>query len=229
MKSILFCLIIVLSGWASKAQDSTKVRLFVKGGEDYFVRLDGNLQPKTNVITVDRGTHEIEIWSFKKRTYKGTLETGNLDSTNFFAELIPSAEYIGYLNETDQYKRKLFFAKTAPFLITGVSLAALPFTHIGRLNKHEELVQNEFLNERGQIRDETLDNTRLQYNAINTLFFVSAAGTLIGGASFFLLKPYAEKLTPPSFRQQNPFTLEYMQLSFNRQTRSPEFGLTLNF
>ena len=227
MKFLLLTL--TLFSFSAFSQDSTRVRLFVKGGEQYFVRIDGELQPQTNIITVSQGSHDIEIWSFKQKLFKDNLETGKLESTNFFAELTPSSEYVGYLQRTDQYKRKLFFAKTAPFLITGISLAALPFTTMGRINKHEELVQNTFLNDRNQVPDETLENTQLQYNAVNTLFFISAAGALIGGVSFFLLKPVAKKLTTPAFKQQNPFTLEIMQLTYNRSIQSPEFGLTLHF
>lgn len=227
MKLLVYLLLLVSIN--TVAQDSTKVRFFVKGGEKYFVRIDGELQPQTNIFNVSQGTHEVEIWSFKKRTYKGTLETGNLDSTNFFAELLPSPEYVAYVRNTDTYKRKLFFAKTAPFIITGVSVAALPFVTIQRFNKHEELVQNQFLFDRQQITSETMDNTKLQYNVVNTLFYVSAIGTVVGSASFFLLRPYANKLMPPTFKQQNPFTLEYMNLTYNQQIQSPEFGLTLSF
>lgn len=227
MKYLAFLL--TLFSLSAFAQDSTKVRLFVKGGEQYFVRINGELQEQTNILTVASGSHDIEIWSFKKRLFKDKLETGKLDSTNYFAELKLSSEYVGFLQETDQYKRKLFFAKTAPFLITGVSLIALPFTLSGRINKHEELVQNTFLNNRNQVPDKTLENTQLQYNTVNTLFFVCAAGAILGGASFFLLKPYAHKLTPPAFKQQNPFTFEYLKLTYNRTIQSPEFGLTFNF
>jgi hypothetical protein len=225
MKSLLY--LILLFSLNAVAQDSTKVRFFVKGGEKYFVRIDGELQPQTNILSVAKGTHEVEIWSFKKRAYRGKLETGNLDSTNFFAELLPSPEYVSYLRENDNYKRKLFFAKTAPFIITGISAIALPFVTVRRFDKHEELVQNQFLFDRQQITSETMDNTKLQYNVVNTLFYVSAIGTVVGSASFFLLRPYANKLMPPTFKQQNPFTLEYMNLTYNQQVHSK--GIRVSF
>ncbi|MCO4805650.1 hypothetical protein OAA53_00175 [Salibacteraceae bacterium] len=226
---LLLSILVLCTALTSYAQDSTVVRFFVKGGEKYRVKIDDKLQPETNIFTVEKGEHKVEIWSFKNDVFLGTMQTGNLDSTNYFAELRKTGDYLGYLSQRDDYKRKLFFARTAPYLITGVSVIALPFLYSSRNNKHEELVQNQFYYERGQIQSQTLQNVQNQYTSRNILFYTASAGCVIGVASFFLLKPYAEKLTPPVFKQRNPFTLEEMELSMNPQIQRPEVGLTFTF
>ena len=144
-RSIIFCATLFLLAINGLSQsDSTMVRFFVKGGDQYRVRIDDELMPKTNKFRVAKGSHKVEIWSFKHDIHKGTLETGNLDSTNYFADLKVSASYNSYLAKRDDYKRKVFFYKTAPILLSGVSLIALPVTFYGMKEKHEELTQNEF-------------------------------------------------------------------------------------
>ena len=226
---LLLSIFIFCAALTTHAQDSSIVRFFVKGGEKYRVKIDDTLQPETNIFRVEKGDHKVEIWSFKHDVFLGTMQTGNLDSTNYFAELRKSSDYLGFLSQRDDYKRKLFLARTAPYLITSISVISLPFLYSARNNKHEELVQNQFYYERGQIQSHTLKNIQNHSTSRNILFYTASAGCVIGMASFFFLKPYAEKLTPPVFKQRNPFTLEEMELSMNPQIQRPEVGLTFTF
>jgi hypothetical protein len=229
-RSITFCATLFLLAINGLSQsDSTMVRFFVKGGDQYRVRIDDELMPKTNKFRLAKGSHKVEIWSFKHDIHKGTLETGDLDSTNYFADLKVSASYNSYLAKRDDYKRKVFFYKTAPILLSGVSLIALPVTFYGMKEKHEELTQNEFLDRYGQTTSASLDNTTLQYNTRVTLFAASIAGSVAGLLGVFILGLKADALVEPIFRQQNPFTLEYMDLSYNPQINRPVVGVTLRF
>lgn len=211
------------------AQDSTTVRFLVKGGDKYFIRLDGELQPQTNILKIEQGTHELEVWSFKSDLYKGKLETGKLDSTNFLVALKQSSEFSAYLAQKEQFKRDLFWSRTAPVALAGLSAAVIPFAYFSRKNKHEDLVKNEFYDQFGQIPSATIDNSRLRYKTANVLFMVASAGFVVGTSSFFLLRKKSNALNPPVFRQQNPFTLEYIELTMNHSIKAPELGLVLNF
>ncbi|GAB5539848.1 MAG: hypothetical protein Salg2KO_19510 [Salibacteraceae bacterium] len=227
--TILFLTLFFCATVCAVAQDSTVVRFFVKGGEQYRITIDGELQPLTNKVIVSKGTHKVEIWSFKYEKHTGKIETGKLDSTNYFAELRVSPEFTAYLSEKDLYKRKLFTYKTAPFLISAASIIALPITFYGMKEKHEQLVQDRFYDQYDQVTQASLENTQAQYSLRTTLFVVSVVGAAAGTAGLIFLKPKAALLKEPIFKQQNPFTLEYMNLSYNPYINSPELGLTLRF
>lgn len=227
---MIFGIIFAFFMWSSIfAQDSTTVRFLVKGGDRYYIRLNGELQPQTNILKVEQGKHALEVWSFKNDLYKGVLETGRIDSTNFLVVLKQSSEFNSYLAQRESYKKKLFLTKTGPALLAGVSAVALPFTYISRKNRHAELVKNEFYDQFGQIPQSTIDNSRVQYAASNVMFMVASAGFVVGTSSFFLLRKRSKALAPPVFRQQNPFTLEYLEISMNSLVKTPEFTMVLNF
>lgn len=225
---LMICL--CLLGSSLRAQtDSTVVRLLIKGGERYSVLIDGELQPATNFITVSRGGHDITIWSFKHEVYKGQLETGQLDSTSFYAELKRDDAYIAYIFEKDRYKRQLFFQRTGPFLLGASGLVTLPFTQLMRTNSHEQLVKDEFYHRFSQVNQSTLDNSQRRYQINNAMFFASAGAAIIGTGAFLLLRKRVKALKAPEYRQQNPFTMEWFELGYHPSIQSPVMGLSMRF
>lgn len=229
MKMAVSLLLVLSCCLASYAQDSTKVKFLVKGSEVYYVRVDGVLQPVKNIHSVSKGSHEIEIWSPKYQLYKDQLETGKLDSTNYVALLKIDPSYVAYIAQREEYKRDVFLMRTAPVLLASFSTATAPILYLLRRNKHEELIKNEFYVRYNAVSSDVLNNTRNQYNLYSGAFFTAVGGAVGGTALFLLLRKTAKELEAPVFRQQNPFTLEYFQLSMNEFNRSPQVGLTLNF
>lgn len=227
-RSLLFCMLLGFALGLS-GQDSTKVRFHVKGSETYYIQIDGQLQPVHNIHMMSRGSHNIEIWSPKHKLFTKEFETGELDSTNFVALLKIDPSYTGYVAQREQYKRDIFLMRTAPVLIATVSAASLPVLHIMRQNSHEELVKNEFYNNYNAVPSSTVSNIRRRHGIINGTYFTAIGGTVIGTAAFFMLRKKVKALEAPVFKQQNPFTLEYFEISMNRFNNSPQVGLTMNF
>jgi hypothetical protein len=229
MKFLAFVIGFVALCNSAIAQDSTTVRFLVKGGEKYFIRLDGKLLPQTNIHTVSQEPHTLEVWSPKCDMYIGKMETGNLKETNHLVELKQSGSYTSFLADRENYKKQLFFKRTAPFFIGILSLSTLPITAHFRSLKHEELIRNEFYEKYKVIPSSTLQNTQLQYASLNALFFTSVIAAAASTAAFIGFRKQIKKLTPPVFRQQNPFTLEYIELTMNPMHPSPVGGVVLNF
>lgn len=216
--------------WASYAcaQDSSTVRLLIKGvSEGYFIAIDGKLKESQSEFKLAQGTHDLQVWSPRYDLYRGTIETGKTTSTTKMVELQTSDSYRIFLAQREDYKRRVFFMRTAPVLVGAISMAALPALHIARLNKHEALVKSRFFSGLGQVGQEATNHVAAQYHTVNALFFTALAGAVCGTGAFFLFHKKVKSLTPPVFRQQNPFTLEYIELTMNGPVATG--GLTFSF
>lgn len=229
MKNLIATSIWLLVTLTGMAQDSTKVRFFVRGSDVYYVELDGKLLPLGNVHTVSRGSHHVRIWSPKYEVFTGKLETGNLDSTNYVAIMKVSPLFTDYIAEREVYKRKVFYMRTAPVFVAGVSAAALPFLYYWRRAKHEELVREQFYARYNSAQRSSADEKNTQYVVRSGLFYTALGGAIAGTGIYLLLRNRVKALNEPVFRQQNPFTLEYFELSLNHYTKSPQIGLGLAF
>jgi len=225
MKFFLFTFYFLISVLA-KAQDSTKVRFLVKGGDVYYIRLDGYVLPMTNVHTMARGKHQVEIWSPKFDLFARELETGNLDSTNFAAILEPAASYTSFVAEREKYKTDLFWKRTVPVVAGLAGIVSLPFTYNYFLNSHSNLVLQEFLEIYG---NSNVDNAQKQYRTSSVLFGSSLVCAAIGTSAFLFFRAKVREMQHPVYRQQNPFTLEMIELTYNQQYQIPEARLALRF
>lgn len=229
MKSGLFVLALITFSGVGLAQDSTKVRFFVKGSDIYHIELDGKLLPVGHIQTVSRGTHQVRIWSPKYELHQGKLETGNLDSTNHVVMLKVDPSYTKYIAERETYKKDIFLMKTAPIFVAGLSAASLPFLYYWRKNKHEEMVREQFYARYNNAQNSSAAEKERQYQVRSALFYTAAGGVVVGTGLYLLFRNKVKALEEPVFRQQNPFTLEYFEISMNAINRSPQVGLTLAF
>jgi len=211
------------------AQDSTKVRFYVKGSSDFWIKLDGELLPVRNVQMITPGLHDIEIWSPMHKKYKGTIEVPVKDSISYYQELKKDPEYIQYLIQTDEYKRKVFIGKTAPLFLAFSGAVASPFLHSMRKRWHEESIKENFKSQYFSSNVTGAENVTRRYNTVNAAFFTSLGLTGSGLIAYYFTRKWVEKLDKPVYRQQNPFTVEMFELGMNPVTNTPVVGLTLNF
>ncbi|MEZ4722745.1 MAG: hypothetical protein R2813_12790 [Flavobacteriales bacterium] len=229
MKTRWATLLLFLFAYAGNAQDSSNVRLLVKGVSDqYFISINGTLEKNKSVFRLPQGTHDIQVWSPRYELYTGKIETGTTETTTKLVELKPSTDYMAFIAARESYKKQLLLKRTAPFLVGTVSIVSLPFLYVMRLNKHEELVQSEFYTQFGQITQGTTDNTAAQYRSRNVLFFTAVATAATSTGLFLAFRKQVKNLKPPTFRQQNPFTLEYFDFSLSPQ-QVPTGSLVFSF
>lgn len=225
----LFLLLAVLAPFVSPAQDSTKVRFFVKGSADFWITIDGELQPLSNVQRIAPGKHAIEIWSPMHLKHKGTIDVPKEDSISFYQELKRDPNYGAYLIEMDKYKRKVFLGRTAPIVVAIAGAVTSPILYFSRKSWHEKTVIEDFKYEYFSGNASGAENTKARYQAANALFFTSL-GMIAGGiASYAVLHKWVAKLEKPLYRQENPFTIEAFEIGMNPTHRVPQLGLTLNF
>jgi len=227
---LLLCLLTtLLFSAAGLAQDSTKVRFYVKGSSDFWIKLDGELLPLSNIQMISRGTHDIEIWSPMHLKYIGEITVLAADSMSFYQELKKDQEYIAYLFEMDKYKRKVFLGRTAPLFAAFAGAVAAPIFFFARKNWHEKTVIEDFKFEYFSSNASGADNIRARYQTTNALFFTSLGMVAGGLTSYALLQRWVKNLKKPVYRQLNPFTVETFEIGFHPVTGTPQVGLTLNF
>jgi hypothetical protein len=230
MKSIRFHLLLfflVIAG-AAQAQENTKVRFYVKGSAEYFIKLNGELLPSRNTQMIAPGEHEIEIWSPMHLTYNGKLVVPEKDSISYYQELEKDPKYIAYLFENDKYKRKLLFGRTMPVMAAGLGVIGSPIFYTLRKRDHETLVIERFKS--SYFADQNgADIAQSRYNVTNALFFTSV-GLAVGGAiTYYFLNRKLRETTKPKYKQLNPFTLEQFEISYHPLLQTPQAGFTLSF
>lgn len=208
------------------AQDSTKVRFYVKGSGAVFIKLDGELLPVSNIQKITPGEHAIEVWSPTYKLHKSTLTVPEKDSVGHYLELKQDPAYTEYLFAQDAYKQKLFIRRTAPIMLAGAGVVAFPFLHFIRKNVHETRVQEDF---KAQYFRVSSESAKARYNTVNALYFGSIGAAVLGTGVYFLLRDNVKKLQRPVYLQKNPFTLENFRLSYNSINSAPELGFDLSF
>ena len=229
MKHFLLLLLSAHIAVSAVAQDLTKVRFYVRGSSDFYLRLDGELLPKRNVQLIAPGKHTLEVWSPMFIVHEGEIDVPNKDSVNHYQELSKDPDYIGYLFEMDKYKRKIFLGRTAPLLLGLSGLAASSYLYFARKRWHETYVISQFEFDYYASDKAGLDNNRRRYNAVNASFFTSVGVAVGGAASYFLLRKWVNNLEKPTYKQQNPFTLEFFEVSYQPLYNAPLVGLKLAF
>ena len=223
---ILFALFLLAQSFY--AQETSTVRFYVKGSSDYFIRLDGEVLPHSNIQRITPGEHNIEIWSPMYLPYKGKLVVPENDSITYFQELEKDPNYVNYLFQKDEYKRKLLVSKTLPLMLAGTGVVAAPIFYFLRKRDHETLVIEDF--KAKYIADESgAESARTRYTTSNGLFITSSVFAVGGLATYFFLKKRSDELKPPIYRQKNPFTLEDFELSYNPQLNAPQAKISWNF
>ncbi|HAQ70797.1 MAG TPA: hypothetical protein DCR48_07470 [Flavobacteriales bacterium] len=208
------------------AQDLTKVRFYIKGSTDIFIKLDGELLPMSNIQRIAPGEHKIEVWSPTYNLHKSSINIPNKDSVGHFIELKQDRAYIDYMFAKDEFNQKIFVRRTAPLLLAGAGAILIPFAYVMRKNLHEELILEDF---KVEYFNASRGSGQSRYNTVNALFFVGIGATIVGTSVFLALRENVKHLAKPVYIQQNPFTLDDFKLSYNSINRSPEIGVKLSF
>mgnify|MGYP001187410514 CR=1 FL=1 len=225
---ILFSLIVLCVIHLSLvAQEKTKVRLYVKGSSDYFIRLDGEMLPHTNLQLIEPGEHTLEVWSPMHLLHTGKIDVPQKDSISYYQKLERDPEYVKYLFDTDAFKRKMLFGKTLPLMASGAGMVGAPIFYFLRKRDHEVLVKENFKSDYNIGGD--LDNAQSRYAISNGLFFTSVGFAVGGAVTYFILRNKLNNTEKPNYKQKNPFTLEDFELSYHPLTGTPQAGVTLRF
>lgn len=229
MKNTFFILLAFIGfGQAFMAQsDSTKIRFMVKGSDVYYVRFNGRVLPLSNIHTFPPGKHKIEIWSPKYKPYTTQLDIPAGDSINLIAELKLDDSFREYQYELNEYKKKQFWYGTAPvalFCISSISTAVLygPLRNANE-DRVKEIFQNDFS---GGVSSEEAQRA---YQIRSTSMAVSVLTQAVSVVWFAALRKKMKSLEKPIYRQQNPFTLDYFEITYDQNIRAPKAGLTLTF
>lgn len=225
-KATIFFLVLSLG---TIAQDSAKVRFYIKGSEEIFLRINDRIIMNQNTAMLSVGTNTLEIYSPKYQPFSEDLIIESTDSIAYVRKLKLDHEFTAYLSAKETYKRKVFWSRTAPLALAGLGVIIMPIMLVERGPRHEEFVKNKFLYDNGAITKETYTNAANQYTTVNTLFITGAAFALGGAAIHLLLRNRIKELEKPVYRQQNPFTLDYFQLSMNQGTVVPQMGMSWKF
>jgi hypothetical protein len=210
-------------------QDKTKVRFYVKGSSDYFIRIDGELLPYSNLQMIAPGEHKLEVWSPMHLTHTGKIIVPQKDSINYYQKLERDPEYVSYLFASDEFKRKLLFGKTVPLMASGLGVIGAPVFYFLRKRDHEILVKERFQADYLNSNADAAQTAQTRYGISNGLFFTSVGFAVGGALTYFLLRNKLNALEKPVYKQKNPFTLEDFELSYHPLTGTPQAGVTLRF
>lgn len=214
---------------AAVAQDLTKVRFYIKGSTEYFVRLDGLQLPVSNVQEIAPGEHRIEIWSPRYELFTGNINVPQKDSISYYRELQFTEEYKAHMVAREAYKKEVFRKKTLPLSMAGLGLGSAPLLWILRKNAHEAYVKESFKSEYFNVNEENVAARKREF-ILSSVGLFSAAGAAIGGSLiYWIMREKIESLEKPIFKHQNPFTMEMFELSYNPYLKSPEMGIKLTF
>lgn len=229
MKNFILSSVILFLCTIGLAQDSVNVRFYVKGSDVFYVKLNGELQPLKNTQRLKRGIYNVEIWSPKYLVHTGKLDASKETDVSYVAELEGDPKFLDYLIEKEEYKKKVLTMRTVPALIGGLGLITAPILFARTKTSHEEYVISDFRTDFGASTIKTTEDLRRQYTTNRNLLFSSLGLFTIGTGSFFLLRKKVSELHTPLYRQKNPFTLDYFEMSFNDQINAPQFGFQFTF
>ena len=225
-KLTAFLLLIALG---TKAQDSAKVRFYIKGSEEIFLRINDRIIMNQNTLSLPVGNNKIEIYSPKYQPFSDDLVIEKPDSMAYVRKLKLDHEFTAYLSAKETYKRAVFWNRTAPLSLAGIGLIIAPIMCFERGPRHEEFVKNKFLYDNCAVTKETYTNALNQYSTVNTVFFTGVALAIGGTAIHLLLRKKTRNMEKPKYRQQNPFTLDYFELSMKQGAVVPQVGMSWNF
>lgn len=229
MKKGLIIFLLLAGYYASIAQDSSIVRFYVRGSDMFYIRLNGELLPTNNIHKIAHGEYDVEIWSPQYLTHTGKLDVSEKQEISYVAELEPDPKYWDYLQAKESYKQKIFAYRTLPILLVGLGGISAPIFLSNSKNKHEDYVKANFNTLNGALSSSTTDDLKRQYVTSQGLTIGAISFVGIGALAYIAFNKKAIGLQKPTYKQQNPFTLEYFNLSYNNLHNAPQATLSLRF
>lgn len=226
-RTLLLAMIASMLFGCLQAQDSSQVRFYVRGGDVFYIRLNDRILPVNNTQLLPAGDHTVEIWSPRYKLYKENLTLQPGDSVSVVAKLKLDPEYRSYLVEKEEHKKKQFTMGTAPaalFCISSLSSLAL-WVPLKRAN--EQRVKNEFSLDHAVVEQEAGGAAR--FKSYRAVMATTVSLQIISAAWFLAMRQKRKQLEKPVYRQQNPFTLEYFDISYNAQFQVPQAHFALTF
>lgn len=212
-----------------KAQDSISVRFFIKGGDEFYIKANNEILPLSNIQKFVKGTYDIEIFSPTYLIHTGILEVKEDSEAVYFAILETDPEFKTFLKGREKYKRKVFALRTLPVLIGGAGLVTSSLFFIKSKSTHQNFVIESFKAENEISTGGSLNDLEKQYLLDRNLIYASAGVAFVGLTTFLILNKKSQSIKRPVYRQKNPFTLEYFDMTFNRQFNTPQAGLHFTF
>lgn len=210
------------------AQDSTLVRWYIKGGETFFIRLNGELLPENNVHKIAQGNYKVEIYSPTFKLHTGDFSTDNKLQINYVAEMQFDDAYRDYLSAYEGYKKRILARQTLPALAGTLGIISAPIFYFKAKSSHEAYIKQRFLNNYLPLEQSTQE-LKSRYITNQSMFAITGALAATGISTFFLMRKKTSALKKPIYRQENPFTLEQFRIGYLIENNSPLMGLTLNF
>jgi hypothetical protein len=229
MKKGLFIFLLLGSCFASLSQDSSLVRFYVRGSESFYIRLNGELLPNNNIHKLAKGEYDVEIWSPQYLTHTGKLDVSGKQDVSYVAELVPDPKHWEYLVAKENYKKKVFAYRTLPILLVGLGGLSAPIFLSNAKNKHEDYVKANFNPLTGELTAKTTEDLKRQYRTSQSLTIGALSFVGIGAVAYVAFTKKIKGLERPKYQQQNPFTLEYFNLSYNNIQNVPQATLSLRF
>ncbi|GEM_PF-392666 len=226
-KQLFLFLLLALSLSGLKAQDSSKVRFYVRAGDVYYIRHNDRVLPLSNVQMLPPGEQRIEIWSPKYRMFDTTISVPSNDSINVVAKLKLDGDFRTYRYQQENYKRQRFWMGSAPATLFCLSTITTLALYSPLRNSNEERVKENFSQEFGAVDVSSGGGRRFALNS--TLMITSVTAQVVGAIWFLALRPKLKSLEKPTYRQQNPFTLDYFEITYNQQHQVPQAGMTFKF
>lgn len=229
MKKGLFIFLLLVSFYESFSQDSSTVRFYVRGSESFYIRLNGELLPTNNIYKLAQGEFDVEIWSPQYLIHTGKLDVTEKQEISYVAELKPDPKYWDYIVAKENYKQKVFAYRTLPILLVGLGGISAPIFLSNTKNKHEDYVKANFNTVNGALSTSTTNDLKRQYRSSQSLAIGALSCVGIGALAYVAFTKKVKGLERPTYKQQNPFTLDYFNLSYNNIQNIPQATLSLRF
>ena len=252
MKKILsFLLLFYCCCTTSFSQEDQRVSFQIRPPGSSFLKIDTVLLDVSTLgtpffVELSPGTYQIEIWAPKYNVFYDTLIVDS--ETNRYAVSLTdySETYLEYDKKIKDYRLK---QSTKVLITSGLVLAnVLGAFYVYDRGEIEELLalqeDAEFLKtihgnsigialiqeSRSQyeaIQSEHNDRRRSLYNKRRIGIPVLVATSLT--SAWFIQKVIRKKFEKPIYQDQNPFTLENIQLGVENNTGSVQLGLQFTF
>jgi len=208
--------------------DSGYIFTFVSPGEDYRVKINGELQEEGNKFAVKRGKYTVSVWA---PHYEQWDTTFTLDSkrVRLVKALTPKPELITYEDNMDirsRYKQRMVISGTTALIFS--TIAIFNYQRIGDLNLDQIEAENgvdfgiEGYNQR------TLDEADKQLKNARTLQYVVYGGmALTAGYSIYnYIK--MKQFGMPKLSKDDKFVVDGIGVGLN-QSNNPQFFARIRF